>query len=333
MRAGGLDSLETSSQTSPMPGEKRCPHMLELQKICRSYSGRQVLHDLSFRARPGQLTGFVGGNGAGKTTTMRIILGVLSADSGVVKLDGEELTGASRSRFGYMPEERGLYPKMQVAEQITYLTRLHGFDRREARSRAEHLLERLGLTERMNTPLESLSLGNQQRVQIAAAMVHDPDVLVLDEPFSGLDPMAVDVVLNVLAEHAAAGAVVLFSSHQLDVVERLCDDLVIIGSGRILAAGGREELRERHGTRRFELVTDADAGWVRDLVDVHVDEFSAERVVFRSDDAAAQQVLQHAMARGPVRQFTPRLPSLSEIFKDVTSDDHAQNTPGQETRS
>lgn len=291
--------------------------MLELQRINRSYSGRQVLHDVSFTAKRGMLTGFVGGNGAGKTTTMRITLGVLEADSGTVLLDGSPADGSARSRFGYMPEERGLYPKMGLAEQVTYLARLHGFGRQGARERAEELLERLGLAERMKDPLESLSLGNQQRVQIAAALVHDPDILVLDEPFSGLDPMAVDVVLGVLEAQAQAGAVVLLSSHQLDLVERLCDDLVIIGEGRVLATGDREQLRERHGTRRHELATGADAGWVRDVGGITVDEFSAHRVLFRGEDEAVQLVLAEAMRRGPVHSFTPVLPSLSEIFKDV----------------
>ena len=291
--------------------------MLELQRISRSYSGRRVLHDVSFTAKRGMLTGFVGGNGAGKTTTMRITLGVLDADSGGVLLDGKPVDGSVRSRFGYMPEERGLYPKMGAAEQIAYLARLHGFGRQSARERAEELLERLGLADRMKDPLESLSLGNQQRVQIAASLVHDPDVLVLDEPFSGLDPMAVDVVLGVLEAQAQAGAIVLFSSHQLDVVERLCDDLVIIGEGRVLAAGQREQLRERHGARRHELVTEADAGWIRDVKGITVDDFSAHRVLFRGEDEAAQGVLAEAMRRGPVRSFTPVLPNLSEIFKDV----------------
>lgn len=293
--------------------------MLRLQDINRSYSGRQVLHDVSFTAKRGLLTGFVGGNGAGKTTTMRIILGVLNADSGTVSLDGTPMDAGSRARFGYMPEERGLYPKMQIAEQLAYLARLHGYSRAAAKTRAEDLLEQLGLTERMRDPLEALSLGNQQRVQIAAALIHDPEILVLDEPFSGLDPMAVEVVLNVLTQRAADGAIVLFSSHQLDVVERLCDDLVIIGKGRILAAGEREEVRERHGTRRHELVTDSDAGWVRDVPGVLTDEFSANRVLFRAEDDLAQTVLTQALQRGPVRSFAPKLPTLSEIFKDVSA--------------
>src|SRR5690606_22141811 len=162
-------------------------------------------------------------NGAGKTTTMRIILGVLGADSGEVLLDKAPLTAEQRRRFGYMPEERGLYPKMKLAEQLVYLGRLHGMTTREARQSTDELLERLQLTERAASALESRSLASQQRAPIAASRVHNPDVLVLDEPFSGLDPIAVETVLGVLQDRAANGVPVLFSSHQLDIVERLCD--------------------------------------------------------------------------------------------------------------
>ena len=301
--------------------------MLELQNICRSFSGRKVLHDVSFSAARGQLTGFVGGNGAGKTTTMRIIMGVLAASSGTITLDAEPLSSPARSRFGYMPSERGLYPKMRIGEQITYLARLHGYSKGQAAVRAEGLLERLGLTGRINDPLEALSMGNQQRVQVAAALVHEPDVLILDEPFSGLDPLAVDEVVSVLNEQAAAGAVVLFSSHQLDVVERLCDDLIIIGDCRVLASGEREELRARHGTLRYELGTGSDAGWVRQQPGVEVDDFSAHRVIFRAESDAAQQVLAEALRRGEVTSFTPLLPDLSEIFREFTTDAYNSESP------
>lgn len=305
--------------------------MLELQDICRSFSGKQVLHDVSLSAERGKLTGFVGGNGAGKTTTMRIILGVLAADSGHMRLDGAELGSQARSRFGYMPSERGLYPKMKVAEQITYLARLHGYSKSEATTRAVDLLTQLGLSERLKDPLEALSLGNQQRVQIAASLVHEPDVLILDEPFSGLDPFAVDLVLNVLTEKAASGAVVLFSSHQLDVVERLCDDLIIIGDGKILAAGDREDLRRRHGTLRYELASDADLSWVQDHSGIRTDEATENRVIFRAEESAAQQLLQYAVQRGPVTRFVPVLPTLSEIFRDFTNDS-APTLPQEATR-
>ncbi|ACQ81273.1 ABC transporter related [Beutenbergia cavernae DSM 12333] len=295
--------------------------MLRLDGIDRSFGDRQVLHDVSFTVERGLLTGFVGGNGAGKTTTMRIILGVLAANAGSVTLDGRPLGGEQRRTFGYMPEERGLYPKMKAAEQLTYLARLHGFERHAAEDQARALLDRLGLTERADDPLESLSLGNQQRVQIAAALVHDPAVLILDEPFSGLDPLAVDVVVAVLAEHAERCVPVLFSSHQLDLVERLCDRLVIISGGRIRAAGSRDSLRDQFSASRYELTAATDVGWVRGVPGVEVVEFDGGSALFEADDAAAQHVLRAAVERGPVTSFTPIRPTLGEIFRDVVTDE------------
>ena len=292
--------------------------VLELNGITKSYGGRRVLDDVTFTVAPGRLTGFVGGNGAGKTTTMRIALGVLGKDAGTVSLDGAELTAADRRRFGYMPEERGLYPKMKVVEHIAYLARLHGFGKAEATAKATALLERLGLGERLNDLVETLSLGNQQRAQIAASLVHEPDVLILDEPFSGLDPLAVDVVAGVLQEKAATGAAVLFSSHQLDVVERLCDDLVIIAAGTIRAAGSRDALRAEHATHRYELLSSGDAGWLRDQPGITVLDFDGGYAVFdAADDAAAQSVLRAAVARGDVASFAPQRPTLADIFKEV----------------
>lgn len=292
--------------------------MLQLTGISKSYGTHKVLDDVGFSVSPGRLTGFVGGNGAGKTTTMRIVLGVLSKDAGQVTLDGAEVTVADRRRFGYMPEERGLYPKMKVLEHIVYLARLHGFSRADATVHARGLLEQLGLGERLGDAVETLSLGNQQRAQIAAALVHDPEVLILDEPFSGLDPLAVDVVAGVLQARAAAGSSVLFSSHQLDVVERLCDDLVIIAGGAIRAAGSRDALRAEHARRRWELQTTADLEWLREEPGVEVIALEGGQGVFEVDaDTTAQRVLEHAVGRGTVIRFAPRTPSLAEIFREV----------------
>jgi ABC-2 type transport system ATP-binding protein len=192
---------------------------------------------VSFSVEPGQMFGFVGPNGAGKTTTMRIVMGVLDPDAGNVTWRGEPVDFDVRRRFGYMPEERGLYPKMRVHDQLAYLASLHGV------GDPDRWIERLGLAERAGDRVEELSLGNQQRVQLAAALVHEPEVLVLDEPFSGLDPVGVDVLSGVLTEYAATGVPVVFSSHQLDLVERLCEAVAIIKDGRLVASGSVEELR------------------------------------------------------------------------------------------
>jgi len=292
--------------------------VLEVRGVTKRYGTRTVLDDVSFDVREGRMTGFVGANGAGKTTAMRIILGVLTSDAGTVSLDGHELGADERRRFGYMPEERGLYPKMRLEEQLVYLARLHGFGAETAHRNAQSLLERLGLTERANEYIEKLSLGNQQRAQIAAALVHDPEVLVLDEPFSGLDPVAVDVVVQVLKDRADAGAPVLFSSHQLDIVERLCDDLVIIAEGRIRAAGAREELRTEHATLRYELVAAGDTGWLHSEPGVEIIEAHGTYALFDADDEqTVQRVLRTAVAQGDVVDFSRRHPSLAQIFREV----------------
>ncbi|GIF10414.1 ABC transporter ATP-binding protein [Actinoplanes teichomyceticus] len=292
--------------------------VLTVDAVNRSFGERQVLKDVSFTVTTGRLTGFVGANGAGKTTTMRIILGVLAADTGTVTWQGAPLNRDVRQRFGYMPEERGLYPKMSVLEQVVYLGRLHGLGAAEARRRTMALLERLELAERANDHVQKLSLGNQQRAQIAAALVHDPELLVLDEPFSGLDPLAVDNVLGVLRERAAAGAAVLFSSHQLDLVERLCDDLVIIANGTIRAAGDRAGLRDRYALPRYAIEVGADAGWLRDEAGVTLVDLDGRHAVFDlAPGADDQQVLRAALTRGPVHAFGPVRPSLAEIFREV----------------
>ncbi|MES2093247.1 MAG: ATP-binding cassette domain-containing protein [Actinomycetota bacterium] len=296
--------------------------MLQVDRVTKSYGGRTALNDVSFGVGEGRITGFVGANGAGKTTTMRIILGVLSADSGSVSLGGATLTADDRRIFGYMPEERGLYPKMKVAEQITYFGRLHGMTARDATASTTNLLERLDLASRGNDTVDSLSLGNQQRAQIAAALVHKPEVLVLDEPFSGLDPIGADAVLTVLRDAASDGAPVLFSSHQLDLVERLCDDLVIIADGQIRASGSREQLRREHGRDRYELDVGGDLGWLREVPGVTVIDFASDFVtghaLFETTDAAAaQSVLKRAVADGAVQRFAPQHPSLAQIFREV----------------
>ncbi|MFD4193760.1 ABC transporter ATP-binding protein [Amycolatopsis thermoflava] len=293
--------------------------MLTVTSLSRSFGEHRVLDDVSFEVRPGRMTGFLGANGSGKTTTMRIVLGVLAAHGGTVTWCGRPMTPAQRRRFGYMPEERGLYPKMRVGEQITWLGRMHGLGEAAARAATAKLLEQLELADRAGDRLEALSLGNQQRAQVAAALVHDPDMLILDEPFSGLDPLAVDIVLGVLRERAAAGVPVLFSSHQLSLVERLCDDVVIISGGTIKAGGTREELHARYGTARFEIVVGGDAGWVRDEPGVGVVEVDGPRAVFdlTGDGGGEQRVLASALRRGEVRSFVPVVPSLEEIFKEA----------------
>src|SRR4051795_1998490 len=243
---------------------------LEIDHVSKRYGKKIALDGVTFDVRAGELFGFVGSNGAGKTTTMRITLGVLQADGGEVRFDGEPITHETRTHIGYMPEERGLYPKMKVLEQLVYLAELHGLPATEAHRNAENWITRLGLADRRKDEVQKLSLGNQQRVQLAAALVHDPAVLVLDEPFSGLDPLAVDVMSGVLREKAAAGVPVVFSSHQLDLVERLCGRVGIIRGGRMVAVGTVAELTAGASSKLVVTAPAAHAGWAAGLAGVRV---------------------------------------------------------------
>lgn len=300
---------------------------LEVDGVSKRYGTVVALEEMTFGVRAGEMFGFVGANGAGKTTTMRIVMGVAVPDSGEVRLDGRPLDADRRRRIGYLPEERGLYPKMAVGTQLRYLAELHGRSAGEARAAAEHWTRRLGIAERAGDDVQKLSLGNQQRVQLAAALVHDPDLLVLDEPFSGLDPVAVDVMSAVLRERCDAGAPVVFSSHQLDLVERLCDRVGIVRDGRMVAEGTVAELRAGAAP---ELVVDAPAappGWadaVPGVVASRVEEGTT--VVVLDDRGADQAVLAAASATGPVHEFRRRRPGLADLFRDVVSGGDASGT-------
>jgi ABC-2 type transport system ATP-binding protein len=251
---------------------------------------------------------------------MRIVLGVLEADGGEVLWRGAPVDAGARRRFGYIPEERGLYPKMRVLEQLGYLARLHGVDRATASTRSVETLELLGIDGRADDRVESLSLGNQQRVQLAAALVHEPDVLVLDEPFSGLDPVGVDVLSEVLRREASEhGVSVVFSSHQLELVERLCDSVVLIDAGRIVAQGTIAELRASRQRRLLRVDVDGGSdGWFEAIPGVSWERAADSGVILRlQDDVDEQRVLDLARATGEVVHFSRVQPSLAELFREV----------------
>ena len=292
--------------------------MLRVAGLTRRFGDQLALDDVTFDVVPGRMTGFVGANGAGKTTAMRIILGVLAATAGEVRWNDAPLTQEIRRDFGYMPEERGLYPKMKIRDQLVFFGRLHGLSSDRAEERTDKLLGRLGLAERATDALETLSLGNQQRVQIAAALVHEPVALVLDEPFSGLDPLAVDTMVDLLREEVTPEVPVLFSSHQLDLVERLCDDLIVLSRGKVVAAGPVADLAAGAGTT-YRLVLDGDAGWLRDVAGIKVRDVAGGTALFDVEsDGAGQQILQQAITRGPVLEFGPERVALSDIFREAT---------------
>lgn len=293
---------------------------LVLEGLRKRFGEVTALDGVGFAVAPGEIFGFVGSNGAGKTTTMRIVLGVLAADAGSVRLGDRAVDAAVRRTIGYMPEERGLYPKMKVGEQLEYLAELHGSGRAGARKSVRHWAERLGIAQRLGDTVDALSLGNQQRVQLAAALVHDPAVLVLDEPFSGLDPVAVDVMSEVLREKARAGVPVVFSSHQLDLVQRLCDRVGIIAAGRMRAVGGVAELRAGGQGRLVVRVPAAAPDWAAGLPGVTAWERDGDRTVLTlAPGADDQAILAAALRTGPVHEFSPERPTLTELYREVVA--------------
>ena len=292
---------------------------LELHALRRSFGELVALDGLSFSVPAGHMVGFVGRNGAGKTTTMRIICGLSAPDAGRVTWQGEPIDGRVRQRIGYMPEERGLYPKMRVGDQLEYFAVLHGAPHDKARAAARSWLGRLGLGDRLGTRVDALSHGNQQRVQLAAALVHSPDLLILDEPFAGLDPIATDVMAGVLREEAARGAPVLFSSHQLELVEQLCDSVAIIDQGRLFACGQIDELRSG-GPRLIRVdVKGAAEDWTASLAGVRVVARNGRTIFALDPRTDPQAILDSARRAGTVTYFAEQRPSLAELFREVIS--------------
>ncbi len=293
--------------------------LLEFDGLRRRFGTVTALDDLSFKVPSGQVVGFLGPNGAGKTTTMRAIFGLTDLDSGSVRWRGEAVGPSERRRFGYMPEERGLYPNMLVGEEIDYLGRLHGMDNVAAASARKRWLERLEVADRAASKVEALSHGNQQRVQLVAALVHDPEVLVLDEPLAGLDPAGVDAISQVLVEQARSGRCVLFSSHQLDLVEGLCESVIIIDHGRLVASGSVDELATS-GARRLVVRVEGErqGAWARKIPGVTVSQVDGGQVrLVLDDDTDSDVVLDAARSAGHVTEFVFERRRLSEVFREA----------------
>lgn len=293
--------------------------VLELDRLSKRFGDVVALDGCSFRVRAGRMVGFLGPNGSGKTTAMRSIFGLVALDAGDVRWDGAPATAEVSRRFGYMPESRGLYPKMTVRDQVEYFAALHGLDRAAARKSADRWLDRLGLGERADSTVESLSHGNQQRVQLAVSLAFPADLLVLDEPFSGLDPIAVATMGEVIREEAARGAAVLFSSHQLDLVEDLCDDVVIIDHGRVVLDGVLREVRAASAYRYVE-VTGGVPGWQSALPRAEVIWQRDSRIRLRLPSTTEPaSVLAAARTDGPVEGFAFEPPSLSDLFVEAVT--------------
>ena len=311
-----MTSAPIAAHWAPMP-------VLEMDRLVRTYGPVTALDGMTFTVEPGSVTGFLGPNGAGKTTTMRAVFGLTALDSGAVRIDGHPISAADRRRFGYLPEERGLYPDMKVADQLRFLGRLRGMSRADVDRAAGRWLDELGLGDRTADQLEDLSLGNQQRVQLIGALLHRPDVLVLDEPFSGLDPVAVDALSTVLVGEARRGATVLFSSHQLDLVEDLCERAVVVDRGRVVAEGTIDDLTSGSDpVLEVDVPSDPDGSWASTLNGAPIDVVSIRngrvRLTLRAGPGTAAEradvALEAARRSGPINHFAFDRRSLAEVF-------------------
>ena len=289
---------------------------LEIRDVAHSFGDVVALDRVSFAVTSGVITGLLGPNGAGKTTLLRIMLGVLTPGRGMVRYDGRPVGEEDRRRWGYMPQERGLYPGMPAGAQVVHFGRLHGLSRDDATRRARLLLEELGLEERWGDRTDKLSGGMQQRLQLATALVHDPAVIILDEPFAGLDPVAVVSLSETLRQRARIGCTVLFSSHQLDLVQDLCEDIAMVDRGRTVLQGSVASLRASSGRRQLRLHVQApNRDWLLAYPGVTVvgDEADDLRLEVPAD-IDPLDVLDAARAAGRVYDFGLDLPKLSELF-------------------
>jgi ABC-2 type transport system ATP-binding protein len=288
--------------------------VLEVDGISQRFGDRKVLDGIDLAVPGGRVIGLLGPNGAGKTTLLRIIFGVLEADSGTVSWRGRAATDEDRRSWGYMPQERGVYRDMRTLDLLVFIARLHGIGKARARERALHLLEQLGLGDRATTKVQELSGGMAQRVQLAAAMVHEPELLVLDEPFAGLDPVAVRFLSDVIEAHVRAGRNLLFSSHQLDVVEELCESITLIHQGRVVLQGDLKALKAASPERYLRVDVSVDPSWVpAEVAEVTARATGGSHLRLRPG-ADAGAVLDRIREQVPVRSFGVEEPSLSELF-------------------
>jgi ABC-2 type transport system ATP-binding protein len=314
-RSSAWPTAAASSGTSPDQG-------LELVGLAKRFGDVVALADVGVQVGRGRVVGFLGPNGAGKTTVMRAVFGLVALDAGEVRFAGRPVGLHERLRFGYMPEERGLYPRMRLGDQLVYFASLHGLSSRGARTATRTWLERLGLAERAAARVEELSHGNQQRAQLAAALLHEPDLLVLDEPFAGLDPLAVQTLAGVLRGEAERGAAVLFSSHQLELVEDVCEDVAIIDRGRVIATGHIDDLCRASPRRRIEVrvAGGAPAGWLPGVAGVELAERRGDELHLTAPrDVDPQLVLAAVAAAGEVVDFRYGPPSLADLFLELVA--------------
>jgi ABC-2 type transport system ATP-binding protein len=301
-------------------------YAIELDNVSKSFGPVRAVDGLSVRVPQGCVYGFLGPNGAGKTTTLRMLMDIIRPDSGSIRLLGEPASSSRRDRVGYMPEERGLYRKMTATAVLNYFGALKGMTAGQLRHSAAAWLERVALAEHAGKKVEELSRGMHQKLQFAVTVINDPDLVILDEPFSGLDPVNQDMLQGIISTMRREGKTVLFSTHVMHEAERLCDFLVLINSGQVVVNGTLDEIRSGHEANTISIELEGDAGFVRSLPLVQAVRPDGRRLDVRlHDNADPQELLRLLIERARVRAFEIKQPSLHEIFIRLVGGSHAED--------
>ena len=293
---------------------------LVLRGVSKSFAGHVAVKDLSLDVPRGSVFGLLGPNGAGKTTTLRMVMNILGADAGSIQILGRPADQATRDRIGYMPEERGLYPRMVLEEQLVFMASIKGLGRKEAARRLDPWLERLGLSDWRQRKTNELSKGMQQKAQFIATVLHDPDVLIMDEPMSGLDPVGMNVMRDTMVDLSRQGRTILLSSHQMDTVEKLCDRVALINRGEKVLEGAVGEVKARHGKNSLVLAFEGDGSFLASLPGVaKLSDFGQYVEIRMGEGADPQSILREAASRLTVRRFEIVVPSLHDVFVETVT--------------
>ncbi|MGB3260468.1 ABC transporter ATP-binding protein [Paenisporosarcina sp.] len=297
---------------------------LQIEHVTKKFGDFSAVKDLSMTVKQGSMYGFLGANGAGKTTTFRMILGLLDPTEGTITWNGQPISYANSTHIGYLPEERGLYPKMKVEDQLVYLGQLRGMKKNDAKISAHKWLERFEVPHYANKKVEELSKGNQQKIQVIASVIHKPSLIILDEPFSGLDPVNVEMLKKAIMDIQKEGATIVFSSHRMDHVEELCEQLCIMHHGEAIVRGSLREVKRGFGRQNVRLKADFDLSFLSQIEGVDSFKPSIEGGLFQiSEESTAHALLRAALTKGEIRHFAIEEPSLQDIFIEKVGKEHA----------
>lgn len=298
-------------------------HTIEVHNLSKTFGKTKAVSDVSFNVEKGRITGLLGPNGAGKTTTIRMMNYIIPIDQGTITINGQKVSPATQKLIGYMPEERGLYKKMKVGEQLIYLAQLKGMNVRDAKEQIRYWLNRFGAADWHMKTVGELSKGMSQKIQFIATIVHDPDIYIFDEPFSGLDPINSELLKEIIIELRDKGKTILFSTHRMEQVEQMCDDICLFNNGKMVLSGNLRKIKKEFGKNTVIIEFQGDGAFIDNLSDVRVNNRSTNFAEIRIlDDQNPQNILRSAMEHAEIHKFILVEPSLNEIFISTVGADN-----------